>query len=421
MVSAPVLPLPREGSHKTHQRNLYNLADLTPAPRDEVLAFAADLLGVPWGQGVGYYADPGRRRNGARAARSRKENKRVRSRCLSGQLGYSLMYPDYRTGLSSLFSLQDQSLADTVKRARKEKEGESFTKNVLVSGLLPRRSLPVASAIIANKAWPAPLLERLAPGVVPLGGLVEVALALWGDAAALLDALPLVPPRRVMHGELLLPPRSDAKINQQQRLRFLRAAALAGDSRAQHTIGLLSHSGFGGVAKNATESVMYHAIAAVQGNFDAVAVLGGCLRVGAGVPINESLGVSFIRASADSGNPAGLNKLGQLREAAGDVNGAALLYQKSAGLGNALGLFSWGYALVYGEGVEKDTHEGETQWRRATELAPMEGSEEAAYFLGMRYISTRPEEGRRWLKIAHDLGFEDATAVLQVEMPEGSF
>ena len=75
---------------------VYNVADLTPAPRAEVLDYAASLLGIDRGS----YQDPGR--GARRTQRARSENKRVRSSRLAEVLGYRLAYPDYRTGLASL-------------------------------------------------------------------------------------------------------------------------------------------------------------------------------------------------------------------------------------------------------------------------------------------------------------------------------
>jgi nucleoside-diphosphate-sugar epimerase len=77
---------------------VYNVCDDTPAPGDEVLAFACDLLGldpppiVPFAEAElsemarSFYAD----------------NKRVRNERIKSELGVSLRYPDYKQGLGAL-------------------------------------------------------------------------------------------------------------------------------------------------------------------------------------------------------------------------------------------------------------------------------------------------------------------------------
>ena len=77
---------------------VYNVADDTPAPADEVLAFASELLGlapppiVPFAEAdlsemaKSFYAD----------------NKRVGNERIKSELGVRLRYPDYKQGLGAL-------------------------------------------------------------------------------------------------------------------------------------------------------------------------------------------------------------------------------------------------------------------------------------------------------------------------------
>jgi nucleoside-diphosphate-sugar epimerase len=77
---------------------LYNVCDDLPAPPEDVVAFAAELLGlapppiVPFAaaelseMALSFYAD----------------NKRVGNRLLKEDLGFSLAYPDYREGLKAI-------------------------------------------------------------------------------------------------------------------------------------------------------------------------------------------------------------------------------------------------------------------------------------------------------------------------------
>lgn len=76
--------------------------------------------------------------------------------------------------------------------------------------------------------------------------------------------------------------------------------AQRGDSRAQQSLGLLWYNnGKGGLTELdsiTTEerwrrSAFWHSMAAVQGNLDALAILGGCVRTGKGVEGNRELGM----------------------------------------------------------------------------------------------------------------------------------
>ena len=66
----------------------------------------------------------------------------------------------------------------------------------------------------------------------------------------------------------------------------------------------------GGCEADARQSAYWHAAAAAQGNLDALATLGGCVRRGAGVAQDETTGVALITAAAEAGAPVGLCKLG---------------------------------------------------------------------------------------------------------------
>jgi nucleoside-diphosphate-sugar epimerase len=90
-VLAASIARPRPGA-------VYNVCDDNPAPPDEVIAYACELLGVapppevPFGQADlsdmarSFYAD----------------NKRVSNRLIKAELGVDLAYPDYRIGLRAL-------------------------------------------------------------------------------------------------------------------------------------------------------------------------------------------------------------------------------------------------------------------------------------------------------------------------------
>lgn len=81
----------------------YNLCDDDPAPPEDVIAYAADLLGVPVPEAVRFEdADM------TPMARSfYAESKRVRNDRIKDELGVRLIYADYRTGLRALLKAED--------------------------------------------------------------------------------------------------------------------------------------------------------------------------------------------------------------------------------------------------------------------------------------------------------------------------
>jgi hypothetical protein len=78
---------------------IFNLADHAPAPPDEVVTYAATLMGVPPPPAVPFAtADLS-----AMARSFYSENKRVRNDRLKTGLGVTLRYPTYREGLAALW------------------------------------------------------------------------------------------------------------------------------------------------------------------------------------------------------------------------------------------------------------------------------------------------------------------------------
>jgi len=94
---------------------LYNVADDEPAPRDEVMAAAAALLGVPTPVDAAAAAAGG---GGARSRRRGTESKRVangRMRALLRPAG--LAHPTYRQGLAASLASVAQEIAQEMRRA----------------------------------------------------------------------------------------------------------------------------------------------------------------------------------------------------------------------------------------------------------------------------------------------------------------
>ncbi|SNT00348.1 SDR family oxidoreductase [Tropicimonas sediminicola] len=77
---------------------IYNLCDDDPAPPQDVLAHAAELLGLPLPPAVAF--DDAEMTPMARSFYA--ESKRVRNDRIKDELGVDLLYPDYRTGLAAL-------------------------------------------------------------------------------------------------------------------------------------------------------------------------------------------------------------------------------------------------------------------------------------------------------------------------------
>jgi nucleoside-diphosphate-sugar epimerase len=81
---------------------VFNLADDEPGPPQDVIAFAAELLGKPPPPEIPF--DDARAGMGAMAQSFYGENRRVRNAKLKQTLGVGLAYPTYREGLRALLS-----------------------------------------------------------------------------------------------------------------------------------------------------------------------------------------------------------------------------------------------------------------------------------------------------------------------------
>lgn len=77
---------------------IYNLCDDDPAPPEDVIAYAAELLGLPVPPAVSY--ETAEMTPMARSFYA--ESKRVRNDLIKQELGIELKFPDYRSGLTAL-------------------------------------------------------------------------------------------------------------------------------------------------------------------------------------------------------------------------------------------------------------------------------------------------------------------------------
>ena len=288
-----------------------------------------------------------------------------------------------------------------------------------------RTSLFLSRELISIQPPPKDLQEKIK----------RVAISLWGG----LENIPTIkkcptntnPNFIPVEGEADFLPLHTSNNNQMEfskRGTFFKEQAMNGNPKAQHSYGLLLWNGFSstnGVAQNAEESAKFHAAAAYQNHLDSIAILGGCLRTGSGIPkkvqkeiiIDDAVqfGIQLIEYCAQEGNPTGINKKAALYEIQDDADeeSAFELYKQSYyenGRYNALTLFNLGWYYMNGMGnlAKKEEGRGIELWKVAVTMAPDEGSEESAWFLYDYYKRDEPKEAEKWLQIAYDLGFPDA-------------
>ena len=83
---------------------IYNLCDDDPAPPQDVIAYAAELLGLPIPEAVDFETAEMTPMTRSFYA----ESKRVSNARIKNDLGVSLKYPGYRSGLQALLGLEDR-------------------------------------------------------------------------------------------------------------------------------------------------------------------------------------------------------------------------------------------------------------------------------------------------------------------------
>jgi nucleoside-diphosphate-sugar epimerase len=81
-----------------HHSSTYNVTDDEPAPPQDVVAYAAQLLGQPVPPGIAYEAA----QLSPMGRSFYDENKRVRNDRIKSALGVKLLYPSYREGLRAI-------------------------------------------------------------------------------------------------------------------------------------------------------------------------------------------------------------------------------------------------------------------------------------------------------------------------------
>ena len=84
--------------NKSNPGRIYNMADDEPCPPQDVIAYAAELLGLPIPPDVPFEDA----KLSAMAKSFYADSKRVSNARIKNELGYELKYPNYRVGLKSL-------------------------------------------------------------------------------------------------------------------------------------------------------------------------------------------------------------------------------------------------------------------------------------------------------------------------------
>ena len=84
--------------NKSNPGRIYNMADDEPCPPQDVIAYAAELLGLPIPHDVPFEDA----KLSAMAKSFYADSKRVSNARVKNELGYELKYPNYRVGLKSL-------------------------------------------------------------------------------------------------------------------------------------------------------------------------------------------------------------------------------------------------------------------------------------------------------------------------------
>jgi nucleoside-diphosphate-sugar epimerase len=80
--------------------SIYNVCDNDPAPPEDVIAYAAELLGMPIPEAIDFETA-----EMSPMARSfYAESKKVRNDKIKSELGVELLYPDYKSGLKALYA-----------------------------------------------------------------------------------------------------------------------------------------------------------------------------------------------------------------------------------------------------------------------------------------------------------------------------
>jgi TPR repeat protein len=180
-----------------------------------------------------------------------------------------------------------------------------------------------------------------------------------------------------------------AQISQNNNVAAVLHERAASDSRAQTLLGVLNHSGLGGIPQDEGKAVEWYRKAAEQGDVQAQTRLGYMYGEGRGVAKDEAKAVELYRKAAEQGNAQAQTGLGVMyaygRGIPKDEGKAAEWYRKAAEQGHAQAQTRLGYMYGEGRGVAKDEAKAVEWYRKAAE----QGDAHAQTHLGVMY-----EKGR---------------------------
>lgn len=88
-------------------RNVYNVVDDDPAPREEVFAYAWDLVEKKWPDLL-KHRKPRENTESSNEKGSSRGEKRVSNARMKKELGVRLQHPSYKSGLQSIINQMDK-------------------------------------------------------------------------------------------------------------------------------------------------------------------------------------------------------------------------------------------------------------------------------------------------------------------------
>ncbi len=157
--------------------------------------------------------------------------------------------------------------------------------------------------------------------------------------------------------------------------------ALTGSAAAQHQHALKYYHGIG-IDPDFSEAAKWFGFAAAQGHPKAQALLGLLYQDGMGVEQNLETARELYTLAAAQNEPMAIHNLGYLCETEGDLNDAAIWYQRGADLGYRPSFTSLAFAYSNGHGVAQDF---ELSIKLYTSSAD-QGDGLAALNLGLAYL-----------------------------------
>ncbi len=198
-------------------------------------------------------------------------------------------------------------------------------------------------------------------------------------------------------------------------LKYLRAAADAGQTEAMTLAGLMVSNGRGVGARDMKKAVEWFERASEAGDTDAMTALAECLIHGKGIPRNPRRAAELLQAAAAFQHPRALNLLGDLYARGSgvsqDFSQAYELFARSAAQGYGDGMANQGALLMRGEGVAADPARAIQIWRSGIAKGfPSCMLNYARALESGKGVPADAAQARHWFQEAARGGNEDAIA-----------